>query len=276
MVAQRLLLSADGLGHTSNKICGGKVRHANWSLIDGRRGQIEDGVRAIDVSDANDWSEVRVWFAPIQGLGTTHWPLNGFIYPGASGKDGGGDRLEESLRSLELLVSIDLYRNGKPYGKGYSIGDAPITFAAKDSRILFGLRHTGGSNGFIKAEIDEARLYERALTATELRSSFEAGPNAIGVSFEELTKAMSEAELKVHAELKSKLKSLGSELAALPKPERVFTVAPKAVPITHILARGNVEKPKKDSAGWHGVLRAGSAGSRRSGTNHRDPSSASS
>ena len=65
------------------------LRHANWSLIGGRRGQIEDDVRAIDVSPANDWSEVRVWFAPIEGLGTTHWPLNGFIYP-----DKGADRLE--------------------------------------------------------------------------------------------------------------------------------------------------------------------------------------
>jgi len=57
------------------------IRHANWSPINGRRGQIENDVRAVDVSEANDWSEVRVWFAPIQGLGTTHWPLNGFIYP---------------------------------------------------------------------------------------------------------------------------------------------------------------------------------------------------
>ena len=62
------------------------LRHANWSPIGGRRGQIEDDVRAIDVSQANDWSEVRVWFAPIQALGTTHWPLNGFIYP-AKGRD---------------------------------------------------------------------------------------------------------------------------------------------------------------------------------------------
>ena len=57
------------------------LRHANWSLINGRRGQIEDDVEAVDVSADNDWSEVRVWFAPIQALGTTHWPLAGFIYP---------------------------------------------------------------------------------------------------------------------------------------------------------------------------------------------------
>ena len=64
------------------------IRHANWSPINGRRGQIEDDVLAVDVSEANDWSEVRVWFAPIQGLGTTRWPLNGFIYP-----EKGPDRL---------------------------------------------------------------------------------------------------------------------------------------------------------------------------------------
>ena len=56
------------------------LRHANWSPIDGRRGQIEDNVRAVDVSPANDWSEVRVWYAPLGDLGTTHWPVNGFIY----------------------------------------------------------------------------------------------------------------------------------------------------------------------------------------------------
>jgi hypothetical protein len=56
------------------------LRHANWSPINGVRGQTENDVRAVDVSDANDWSAVRVWYAPIQDLGTTHWPVDGFIY----------------------------------------------------------------------------------------------------------------------------------------------------------------------------------------------------
>ncbi|OYW45614.1 MAG: hypothetical protein B7Z08_10505 [Sphingomonadales bacterium 32-68-7] len=54
--------------------------HANWSPIEGRRGQIERGVKAVDVSPAGDWSQVRVWYDPIQGLGTTAWPVEGFIY----------------------------------------------------------------------------------------------------------------------------------------------------------------------------------------------------
>jgi len=56
------------------------LRHANWSLIEGRRGNVELDVRAVDVSPTNDWSEVRVWYAPIGDLGTTRWPVNGFIY----------------------------------------------------------------------------------------------------------------------------------------------------------------------------------------------------
>lgn len=63
------------------------IRHANWSPINGRRGQIEDDVKVIDVSQAGDWSEVRVWYAPAGKLGSSHWPLQGFIYP-ASAKAG--------------------------------------------------------------------------------------------------------------------------------------------------------------------------------------------
>ena len=58
------------------------IRHSNWSPINGRRGQIEDNVKVVDVSAANDWSEVRVWYAPLGDLGGTHWPVQGFIYPG--------------------------------------------------------------------------------------------------------------------------------------------------------------------------------------------------
>jgi len=54
--------------------------HANWSPINGRRGQVEQDVLAIDVSPANDWSLVRVWYGPLGDVGTTAWPVEGFIY----------------------------------------------------------------------------------------------------------------------------------------------------------------------------------------------------
>lgn len=69
------------------------IRHSNWSLINGRRGQIEDNVKVIDVSPTNDWSAVRVWYAPLQALGGSHWPVQGFIY---SAKPKPGEKLVQS------------------------------------------------------------------------------------------------------------------------------------------------------------------------------------
>jgi len=56
-----------------------RLTHANWSY----RGGIEHDVVAIDVSEAGDWSEVKVWYAPQGGLGITAYPTQGFIYADA-------------------------------------------------------------------------------------------------------------------------------------------------------------------------------------------------
>lgn len=64
------------------------ISHANWSTIGGVRGHIEQDVRAIDVSEDNDWSAVRVWYTPNGALGSTQWPAYGFIYPKARRSEG--------------------------------------------------------------------------------------------------------------------------------------------------------------------------------------------
>ena len=56
------------------------LTHANWS----RRGGVENDVRAIDVSDAGDWSRVKVWYQGSMGI-TAH-PTRGFIYGGRAGE----------------------------------------------------------------------------------------------------------------------------------------------------------------------------------------------
>ena len=60
-----------------------QVTHANWSIIEGDRGQIEQDVTVVDVSPAGDWSQVKVWYDPIRDLGSTVYPTNGFIYQNA-------------------------------------------------------------------------------------------------------------------------------------------------------------------------------------------------
>ena len=58
-----------------------KLTHANWS----RRGGVETDVEAVDVSEAGDWSKVKVWYASQQGLGITSYPTFGFIYSDPAG-----------------------------------------------------------------------------------------------------------------------------------------------------------------------------------------------
>jgi surface antigen len=93
------------------------LTHANWSPIDGRRGQVERNVRAVDVSPANDWSQVRVWYAPIGDLGTTAWPVEGFIYPDKPS----APRLEYASQLLTAPASA--VRQAPPAPRRDVIGD---------------------------------------------------------------------------------------------------------------------------------------------------------
>ncbi len=52
------------------------VTQANW--VHHRVGRAEP---VVDVSSGNDWSEVRVWWAPSGQLGTTVYPTFGFVGP---------------------------------------------------------------------------------------------------------------------------------------------------------------------------------------------------
>ena len=61
-----------------------QISHANWSLIDGDRGKVEQDVTVVDVSPNGDWSQVKVWNDPSRDLGSTVYPTYGFIYQDAA------------------------------------------------------------------------------------------------------------------------------------------------------------------------------------------------
>jgi surface antigen len=124
------------------------LRHSNWSPINGRRGQIEDNVRATDVSENNDWSEVRVWFDPIQALGGTHWPVQGFIYNRPARRlEEGSVLARASKRSSEPKLQLaraerrevparsrssSYARSADPIGEIIAARSRPSTFAIRD------------------------------------------------------------------------------------------------------------------------------------------------
>jgi surface antigen len=74
------------------------ISHANWSTIGGVRGHIEEDVRAVDVSEENDWSRVRIWYTPNEAMGGTAWPAHGFIYPKQKRSD------SEARKAVAMLL----------------------------------------------------------------------------------------------------------------------------------------------------------------------------
>lgn len=73
--------------------------HANWSSP----GQIERHAVAEDVSAANDWSDVRVWYGPINALGRRSNPTFGFIYnrtPSSNGSSGSVLAIDTTTRNV--------------------------------------------------------------------------------------------------------------------------------------------------------------------------------
>jgi hypothetical protein len=66
--------------------------------------------------------------------------------------------------------SITLYHNGQPYGDPYTPANHPlITYQAGSANVLLGLRHLPPAAGkFLAAEIEEAALYDQALSATQI------------------------------------------------------------------------------------------------------------
>jgi surface antigen len=53
-----------------------EVTQSNWLPY-----RIEHNQPVIDVSPANDWTAVRVWYAPVHEMGATVYPTYGFILP---------------------------------------------------------------------------------------------------------------------------------------------------------------------------------------------------
>lgn len=96
---------------------------------------------------------------------------------------------------------IELYRNGRPYGTGYAPANEKAglhAFAAGKSRLLFGRRHTGGGNAFLRGEFEEARLYGFALSAAQIADSFKAGtvrgePTAVAPQSEQRDSLLAQA-----------------------------------------------------------------------------------
>lgn len=79
------------------------VTQANWVP-----GQLDEDQLVVDVSDANDWSAVRVWYPPVNQLGVHVYAAHGFIHPRRPATP------EELARATPVAARYALDTAGRP------------------------------------------------------------------------------------------------------------------------------------------------------------------
>ncbi|MEZ6055822.1 MAG: DUF1553 domain-containing protein [Planctomycetaceae bacterium] len=136
--------------------------------------------------------------------------------------------------------TITGYRNGTVYGKPYQ-SSGPVEFVSEKSQVLFGLRHSPAAAGrMLEGALVTARLYDRALSADEVRRSFEQG--TVGVSRDELLNVMTDEERRHWTEWESTVSQLTQRRGEL-RPLNCYVVKPKAAGRVRLLERGNPATP---------------------------------
>jgi hypothetical protein len=162
---------------------------------------------------------------------------------------------EETARAGELIHlavvyqkdgTIEVYRNGRPHGEPYRPGSPLQTYRKGDARVLLGMRHTGGARPFLKAEIAEAALYDRPLSAAEVAASFET--SRWSVKEEEMVAALSAEERGRREALLPRLERVRAERGGLPAVKVSYCGIRKEPAPARRLNRGDVGSPAEEVA----------------------------
>jgi hypothetical protein len=139
---------------------------------------------------------------------------------------------------------IAVYRDGVPYAEPYTPAGPDSTlraYAPGEAHVLFGLRHTGAGNGFFAGDIEEARLYDRALTPAEIAASARS-LGAPLVKDRQLADAFTDEEREQRSRLARQIDKLREELKSAPSKALVYAVVSREPDPTFVLARGDVDK----------------------------------
>ena len=165
---------------------------------------------------------------------------------GSPDESAGNDQLIHMAITYAKDGTISIYRNGKPYGEPYKPTGPESdlkTYPAGEFFLLFGKRHTTGGRPFFHGEIEEARVFNRALSAQEIEFSFQAGPDAVPP--EEITNALTAEERQKRSHLDEEIKAAKGSLAKATERLLVFAAVPRQPGPTHRLARGDAAKPRE-------------------------------
>jgi hypothetical protein len=127
---------------------------------------------------------------------------------------------EATQRMVHLAIvyepdgTIVGYRDGKAYGQPYKT-EGLLPFEPGDTVISFGVRHLPASNGkMLVGRIFEARLYDRALNATEIESSFQSFQ--YGFQLSSVPEWLDEKQKVEWQQLQQQSRELAIEIESLP------------------------------------------------------------
>ena len=141
--------------------------------------------------------------------------------------------------------SIRLYRNGKPYGEAHT---PDLAIKATHLQTYLADEAVVSLSATKEFELEEARLYDVALTADQVEASYRVG--VANFTAAELVSGMAAAKQPRAVELRAELRELKEQIKAIPEPEQVFAAEIKPPDPTYLLARGDVnQKGEPVSAG---------------------------
>jgi mono/diheme cytochrome c family protein len=153
-------------------------------------------------------------------------------------------RGSESRQPIHMAISyaadgtISVYRNGDAYGASYKRAN-PVYYPEK-TRVGFGIRLLPvGGNRMLTGQIEDASLYDRVLTAEEIRSL------AMGQKFirnEELSAMIPKEQNALRGRLRDERNRLLKKNIQVRK-QYAYAVQPRQPRPTHRLIRGNTNEP---------------------------------
>ena len=162
---------------------------------------------------------------------------------------GGSAETAQSPERIHLAISwaadgtITAYRNGEAYGQSYQTG-VPPAFAADQSRLLIGLRHSPAmGNRTLAGKVLGVQLHDRLLNAQEIAAA--ARVQGLFVTEPELQAQLTPQQQARRSELQAQLSLLAAEIKQLEAAAQreVYTQVSSQPQETFFLPRGDVMKP---------------------------------
>ena len=157
----------------------------------------------------------------------------------------GADEVVPAEATVQIAITyawdghITIYRNGKPYGQSYRT--SAKRFDPLSTRVAFGIRLLPvGGNRMFAGRVQNASLFDRALTAREVESLHQG---AEFVAREVLAGVVPDSWLEEHDSLTYRIRKLRSENVEAAKELAYAVVAKQPAEPTRRLIRGNTTTP---------------------------------